>query len=210
MKWNSDSGTMRKLATLWRTLDPDSVHTPLGWPFVGAMALHVLVSFGAMSAVDLLLESGCEDLDSRDADGNTPLMIAIRESHQDIALVLLDRMVECEGQYRQYDSDDERGVASLSVARTADINAQNNDGDTALDIALEHKMGGVVFKLIETGANLKYLGRETALVAHAVSNKNTELLSLLIEKKLNLDGAVFFALKGQLSERDPVLEGIIS
>jgi ankyrin repeat protein len=210
MQWTPNSDTMRKLATIWRTLDPDSVHTPLGWPFVGATALHVLVSFGSISAVDILLESGCEEVESRDAEGNTPLMLAIRESHQDIALVLLDRIVECEGQYRQHDSNGERGVTPLSVACAADINAQNKDGDTALDLALEHKMGGVVFKLIETGANLEYLGRETALVAHAVSNRSTKLLSLLIEKKLNLDGAVFFALKDKLPQQDPVLEGIIS
>jgi ankyrin repeat protein len=96
------------------------------------------------------------------------------------------------------------------VARAADINTQNNDGDTALDIALEQKMSGVVFKLIEAGANLEYLGRETALVAYAVSSRNTKLLSTLVRKKVNLDGAVFFALTDQLPQRDPVLEGIIS
>ncbi|EMD58218.1 hypothetical protein COCSADRAFT_155026, partial [Bipolaris sorokiniana ND90Pr] len=149
MQWTPKSKIMCKLATLWRALDPDSIHTPLGWPFVGATALHVLVAFGSMSAVNVLLESGCEEMEIRDADGNTPLMLAIREGHQDIALVLLDRIVECEGQHRQHDSDGERGVTPLLVARAAGINAQNNDGDTVLDIALEQKMDGVIFTLIE-------------------------------------------------------------
>ena len=209
-QWTPKSETMHKLATLWRALDPDSVHTPLGWPFVRATALHVSVAFGSMSAVDVLLESGREEIESRDADGNTPLMLAIREGHQGIALALLDEMVEREGRHRQDDDDGDRGATPLLVARAAGLNAQNNDGDTALDIALEQKMGGVIFKLIEAGANLEYLGRETALVAHAVSSRNTELLSRLIEKKLSLDGAVFFALKDQLPQRDLVLEGIIS
>ncbi|CAN9191666.1 unnamed protein product [Alternaria alternata] len=209
-QWTPKSETMHKLATVWRALDPDSVHTPLGWPFVEATALHVSVAFGSMSAVDVLLESGREEIESRDADGNTPLMLAIREGHQGIALALLDEMVEREGRHRQDDADGDRGATPLLVARAAGLNAQNNDGDTVLDIALEQKMGGVIFKLIEAGANLEYLGRETALVAHAVSSRNTELLSRLIEKKLSLDGAVFFALKDQLPQRDLVLEGIIS
>ncbi|KAI4940877.1 hypothetical protein J4E91_011134 [Alternaria rosae] len=209
-QWTPKSETMHKLATLWRALDPDSVHTPLGWPFVRATALHVSVAFGSMSAVDVLLESGHEEIESRDADGNTPLMLAIREGHQGIALALLDKMVEREGRHRQDDADGDRGATPLLVARAAGLNAQNNDGDTVLDIALEQKMGGIIFKLIEAGANLEYLGRETALVAHAVSSRNTELLSKLIEKKLSLDGAVFFAIKDQLPQRDLVLEGIIS
>jgi ankyrin repeat protein len=163
-----------------------------------------------MSAVGVLLGSSCGEIESRDADGNTPLMLAIREGHQGIALALLDEMVEREGRHRQDDDDGDRGATPLLVKRAAGLNAQNNDGDTVLDIALEQKMGGVIFKLIEAGANLEYLGRESALVAHAVSNRNTKLLSLLIEKKLNLDGAVFFALKDQLPQRDLVLEGIIS
>jgi ankyrin repeat protein len=209
-QWTPNSETMRKLATLWRILDPDSVHTPLGWPFVAATALHVSVAFGSVSAVDLRLGSGCGEIESRDADGNTPLMLAIREGHQAIALVLLDRIVEREDRHRQHDADGDRRAKSLSVARAADLNAYNKDGDTALNIALEQKMGEVVFKLIEAGVSLEYLERETALVAHAVSSRNTKLLSTLIGKKVNLDGAIFFALTDQLPQRDPVLEGIIS
>ncbi|CAN9183856.1 unnamed protein product [Alternaria alternata] len=210
MQWTPNSETMRKLATVWRTLDLDSVNTPLGWPFFEATALHVLVAFGSMSAVNIFLESGCDEVESKDANENTSLMLAIREGHQSIALALLDRMIECQDRRRQHDSDCEREATHLRVGRTADVNVQNEDGDTALDIALEQKMGKVIFKLIEAGANLEYLGRETALVAHAVSSRNTELLSRLIEKKLSLDGAVFFALKDQLPQRDLVLEGIIS
>jgi ankyrin repeat protein len=210
LRWRPGSELMRKLARLWRTLDPDSVHTPLGWPFVKATALHVLVAFGSMSAVNVFFESGCDETDSRDADRNTPLMLAIREGHQNIALALLDRYVEREGRHEQHDPDSECGATQLSVARVADINAQNEDGDTALNIALDQQMGEVILKLIEAGADLKYLGRPIALVAHAVSSRNTKLLSILIENELNLDGAVFFALKDQLSQRDPALEGIVS
>ncbi|XP_014561660.1 hypothetical protein COCVIDRAFT_22261 [Bipolaris victoriae FI3] len=209
MQWKSNSEAMRKLATLWRTLDPNSVHMPLGWPFIQATALHVSVAFGSISAVNIILESGFKGFEKRDADGNTPLMLATRDGHQDMALTLLDRIVDCESHYEHHDPDKECGVTPLSVALDTVINTQNNGDETALDFALEHNMGGVVLKLIEAGVNLKYLGREAALLAHAISNRNTNLLSTLIEKKLNLDGAVFFALKDQLPRRDLVLEGMI-
>lgn len=209
MQWKSNSEAMRKLATLWRTRDPNSVHMPLGWPFIQATALHVSVAFGSISAVNMILESGFKGFEKRDADGNTPLMLATRDGHQDMALTLLDRIVDCESHREHHDPDEECGVTPLSVALDTVINTQNNGDETALDFALEHNMGGVVLKLIEAGVNLKYLGREAALLAHAISNRNTNLLSTLIEKKLNLDGAVFFALKDQLPRRDLVLEGMI-
>ncbi|USP74943.1 hypothetical protein yc1106_02217 [Curvularia clavata] len=209
MQWTPNSESMRKLATLWRNLDPNSAHMPLGWPFIGATALHVLVAFGFLSAVNSLLKSGCGEIKSRDIDGNTPLMLAIREGHHDIALVLLDRIADCEGHREQRDLDEECGVTLLSVACATIINAQNKADETALDFALEQNMREVVVKLIEAGANLKYLGRKTALVAHAVSTRNTKLLSILIERKLKLDGAVFFALKDLVAAHDPVLESIV-
>lgn len=93
------------------------------------------------------------------------------------------------------------------MARDTFINAQNNADEMALDFALAQNMGEIVVKLIEAGANLRYLGRETAFVVHAVSNKNTKIFSILVEKKLKLDGAVFFAVKDPV--HDPVLESII-
>ncbi|KAF2443471.1 hypothetical protein P171DRAFT_389689, partial [Karstenula rhodostoma CBS 690.94] len=209
MRWLPESETVRKIGTLWRTLDPDSIHTPLGWPFIGATSLHVLVAFRSMSAIETLFDSDCDDIGSRDADGNTPLMLAIREGHQEIALALLGRFIECEDPHKQHDNSGERRAKELSMTQIAVINAQNQDGDTALDIALDQRMGEVILNLVEAGADLKFMGRETALVAHAISSRNIPLLSILIEKKLNLDGAVFFALKGQPPQRDLVLERIV-
>ncbi|KAL1598572.1 hypothetical protein SLS59_006859 [Nothophoma quercina] len=208
IQWAPDSKTMRKLESLWRTLDPDSVHTPLGWPFVGATTLHVSVAFGSMSAVDILLESGCDEINTTDADGNTPLMLAIREGHQSIAWTLLNQSVKREVRHDQKDNAGGCIVNGHPVVRAADVHAQNEDGDTALDIALDQKMDAVILELIEAGAE-GYLGRETELLAHAVKSRNTKLLSIMIERNLNLDGAVFFALEDRLSRQDPGLERVV-
>ncbi|EMD96732.1 hypothetical protein COCC4DRAFT_62230 [Bipolaris maydis ATCC 48331] len=152
MQWTPNSEIMRKLATLWRTLDPNSRYKPREWPFIQATALHVSVAFGSMSAVDILLESGFKEFEGRDADGNTPLMLAITEGHQDIALVLLDRVVDCRGQHGQPDADAECDVTSTPVACATVINSENNVSETALDLALEYDMTAVIVKLIETAA----------------------------------------------------------
>lgn len=103
--------------------------------------------------------------------------------------------------------DSERNA--IAHPQAVDVNAQNKDGDTALDIALDYKMDNVIFGLIGAGADLKYLGRATALVAYAVNTRNLKLLSMTIENKLDLNGAVFFALKDRTSEQD-LLNNIIS
>ena len=86
---------MQKLARVWSTLDPDNSHTPIGWPFVKATAMHVLAALGSRSAVVSFLETNSE-ADTRDSDGNTPLMLTIREGHQNTALALLNWLADVE------------------------------------------------------------------------------------------------------------------
>ncbi|OAL43444.1 ankyrin [Pyrenochaeta sp. DS3sAY3a] len=207
LQWTPNSSMLQKLAIIWRTLDPDSAHTPVGWPFLEATALHVLVAFGCSSAIEMFFKSGGDEHTGTDARGNTPLMIAIRDGHQNIALLLLEQYTDgkadhaSEGEFRA-------NVESWDVH----LNTKNQDGDTALHIALDQKMIQLVFKLIEAGAEPKYLEQETAFVAFAIDSRNLKLLSLAIEKKLDLDGAVFHALKNRTSQQDDarVIDSIIS
>jgi ankyrin repeat protein len=210
IRWTSSSETIRNLATLWKTLDPESHHTPLGWPFIGATTLHVSAAFGSLSAVNMLLDSSYNEINSRDEFGNTPLMLAIRDGHHSIALALLVRSVEHKHQYDENNSESERRVTESPVTLVVDVNARNEDDDAALDIALDQKMGEIALRLIKAGAELKYHGQENALVAYAVSTRNECLLSLLIERRCDLHGVVFFALWNRLPERDIVLENMIA
>ena len=184
----------------------------MGWPFFGATAFHILAAFGSKSAFDAFLEKNNRELDGRDLDGNTPLLLAIRGGHQDIALGLLDRSIEWRLQHKE--DNDQSIMEGKNIghqeSRLLDVNAENNDGETALTVALMEKAGDVIFKLIEAGADLKYLGQETALVFYAVSNRNMMLLTKLIEKNVNLDGAVFFALKDLSPEQDDGFIELIS
>ncbi|KAJ6211375.1 hypothetical protein PSV09DRAFT_2237532 [Bipolaris maydis] len=203
MQWTPNSEIMRKLATLWRTLDPNSRYKPREWPFIQATALHVSVAFGSMSAVDILLESGFKEFEGRDADGNTPLMLAITEGHQDIALVLLDRVVDCRGQHGQPDADAEcdnfAGQCPLSIAAQyghkevlrmllsrapSSVETEDYVSDTALSLAVENDNSDIVKILLEGGT---FSTPTTCLRDHFVkfaSDGATTFVEIVLQRKL--------------------------
>lgn len=207
LQWTPSSLMLQKLAILWRNLDPDSAHTPLGWPFLEATALHVLVAFGSTSAIKVIFQSSPNGNTGTDARGNTPLIIAIRNGHQNTALALLEQHTKGEADHML-----EENCQAIVQPWDVCLNAKNEEGDTALNIALDQKMDQLVFKLIEAGADLKYLDQETTFVAFAISSRNLKLLSLATEKKLDLDGAVFYALKNRIPQQDDsrIIDSIIS
>ncbi|KAM6514311.1 hypothetical protein FALCPG4_015461 [Fusarium falciforme] len=183
-------------------MDPHNVQTPRGWPFIGATPLHILVALGLKSAFDALLQKDDVQIDGRDSDGNTPLLLAVRERHQEMALALLNRSIEWQ---HRYDAIEKSSTEDEDIGpRTncfVDVNAENKDGETSLTIALTEKAGEVIFKLIEAGADLKFFGQQTALVFYAIRNRNKTLLLKFLEKNVKLDGAVCFVLK-ELSYKD--------
>lgn len=61
------------------------------------------------------------------------------------------------------------------------------------------KAGEVIFKLIEAGANLELFGLQNELLAYAIHHRDKEVLSILLEKRVDLSGAIFYAVKS-LSE----------
>jgi ankyrin repeat protein len=205
IQWKPQSEPLRNLASLWRILDPNSAHAPMGWPFVGATALHALIAFGSKSAFDTFLQRNDVEVDGRDSDGNTPLLLAIREGHQGMALALINYSIERTSSWSTSQGDEN----ARGVSRIVDIDAENDHGETPLTVALTEKAGEVIFKLVDAGAALKLFGRETALLYYTIRERNEKLLMKLIEKNILLDGGVYFALKEFSNGEDKVLENFI-
>ncbi|KAH8723067.1 ankyrin repeat protein, partial [Phaeosphaeriaceae sp. PMI808] len=90
-QWDAQSESLGKVARIWTVFDPNSVHTPLGWPFIGTTALHFLIALGSKSALDACLLERDIDVSRKDSNGDTPLLLATRGSQQDMALALLRR-----------------------------------------------------------------------------------------------------------------------
>jgi ankyrin repeat protein len=200
---------MQGIGSVWSVSDPDCIYAPIGWPFAEATALHVLIALGSKSAFDEFLQKDSVQFDGRDAEGYTPLLLAIREDKQDMALALLNRSIEW--RLRQ----NEGVERSINGARTRepqsyllDIDTENNDGETPLTVALTNNTREVVHTLLEAGADPKYLGQESALISYAIINRDEPLLMKLIEKKVKLDGAVHLALK-EIKDNEDLLKRVI-
>lgn len=209
VRWSPQSEVVGKLAKIWRILNPNYTRTPKGWPFLGATALHVLVSLGSMSAFKDYLQGDGIEVDGKDSEGNSPLLLATKEGRHDMALFLVDKFIKRKDQK----SLDQGPTSSQSDAQRKtghiDVNVQNDDGDTPLDISLTDEAHDLTFALIDVGADLKYFGSESALLFHAARTRNMKLLTKAIEKNISLDGAVYMALQ-ELREDETVLHGYLS
>ncbi|KAF2733552.1 ankyrin [Polyplosphaeria fusca] len=161
LQWDTQSESLGKVASIWTVLEPNNVHTPTGWPFVGMTTLHVLVALGSKSALDTNLRGNSVDVAKKDSDENTALHLAIREHQQDIALTLLE-----ETQWKDLNVSDNDGRTPLSLAAeagqesvaelllgtdTVDVEAKDAYGWTSLSWAARNGHGGVVKLLLGTG-----------------------------------------------------------
>ncbi|KAJ4988027.1 hypothetical protein SVAN01_06439 [Stagonosporopsis vannaccii] len=209
---HDDEKVMRRKEDLWKTLDPTRIHTPVGWPFTGASILHVLVACGSRSACSTILGASIEEANCLDADGNTPLMLAIREGYQDIALMMLELPLQSSLQHNGSKGQSSVGnFGAIQQGRAPiDVNVMNDDDDTALAIALDEKAETVVERLIEKGAELeRLLGREDALVRLAIGRRNQKLLDIVFQRHLNLDGAIWYALEDSSAQDPESLLGLV-
>ncbi|MFW6308879.1 MAG: ankyrin repeat domain-containing protein [bacterium] len=116
------------------------------------------VSFGNVNAVELFLEGGM-DVDTKNEQGETALMIAVKEDLKEVAEVLIDNGADLS-------VTDENGRTALSLAvqeenfdmveylldEGAEINYTDDDGRTPLSWARDEEMAQL---LIENGADIE-------------------------------------------------------
>jgi len=109
---------------------------------MGFGPLHFAVSLGNLDIVKRLLDSGLVNKDSRDKDGNTPLIWAVT-------------------------SDGSEEMLEALVDHGADINVQNYIGETALYIASARGLADKVEYLLENGARTQITNLDGATALHA-------------------------------------------
>ncbi|OMP86563.1 B-cell lymphoma 3 protein-like protein [Diplodia seriata] len=139
------------------------------------------------------------EVDCKDFYNDTPLLIAIREGHYDIAQELLTRSAKW--LYRQGKTTGAKACGPSEVHSSpasakghfVDVNAENDDQETPMAVAVSSGATGVIFTLIEAGASLDTFEPAASPLLYAIQTNNKSLLVKLIENGVELNGAVYYA-----------------
>ncbi|KAH0541631.1 hypothetical protein FGG08_003921 [Glutinoglossum americanum] len=138
--------------------------------------------------VGLLLDGGA-DPNARDNDGMTVLYSASRRGHGAVAQLLLERGAnpvlgpQGDGYWSFLHWGTSRGqeaIVRLLLNKGVDVNAQNEDGQTALHEAVHRCYLGIAQLLLANGADAKVRDKVGWTALHYVEHE--AMVSLLIEK----------------------------
>ncbi len=144
----------------------------------GSSALHMVACFGHEECAVALL-GGRASTTVRDADGNTPLIIAAKHCHRSLKVVkrLTDSMTSLDGQNKtrrtalHYAAHKAIG-AELLLAAGANPNIQDEDGNTPMILAAIEGFDNVVKSLLAYSANPDIRNTFGKAAVHYLAMKN--------------------------------------
>ena len=169
---------------------------PTGFATGHATGLHFAASHGLYQAARCLLDKG-HSPDAGDNDGATPLLVAAREGHADVAQLLLDtKQVDVNIKTRMRHKTPlslaaERGhIAVLRLLlgkETIDIDPWDNMGRTPLGDAVAGGQKEVVELLLEKGANVMAVETPRSTALHlAVIVGDVPIVEQILENGANI------------------------
>ncbi len=140
---------------------------------------HAIQTGNTEIARVLLSRSDIKIQDFTNVLGFNYLMFAIMDGHEDIVKILLDKKEDINKKaWRGFtplmlaiDTGNARIVNLLLSQPNIDINAQNEDGETALSMAENHKCGRRIAKLIRAKMGVQPIGPFREKVEHPKNNK---------------------------------------
>jgi ankyrin repeat protein/WD40 repeat protein len=151
----------------------------------GETALTMAVNGSVIELIKLLLQKGAS-INDKDKDGNTPLMKAAGPRQAEIVKLLVEGGADVNTRNALSESplmkSFSKEAASILLAHLANVNAKNNDGDTALMYAARWSDAERAKLLVERGADLHAKNKkgETALdITKRGYGNNNAMLDLL-------------------------------
>ena len=153
------------------------------------MEIHDAVTSGDLSAVKLLLDSHPDLIDSTNQDHETPLLLAAKHGHLEIARELLDRGAD----HTIGDADSSQPihlaavgghteVIDLLIARGDNVNAIDNNGTTPLLFAISFRQPETAGWLIENGADISVSSNRGLTPLHyAAARQQYDMVDRLVE-----------------------------
>ena len=152
-------------------------------------SLHDAATWGDLDQLKGLIAKGT-DINARDKEGNTPLMLAASTGHKAIADLLVAEGARIDAKNNKRNTAlhgaaaaGHTTVADLLIAKGAEINGKNEGGDTPLMLAALTGYRGVAELLIAKGADINASKEDGHTPLYIASlHGNTEVADLLIAK----------------------------
>ncbi|XP_063901840.1 uncharacterized protein LOC135121443 [Zophobas morio] len=148
--------------------------------------------------IKLLVEKGI-DVNAQNRNGTTALQLAGRERDYEIAEMLLnagasinmvnkdnENALHCASESRK----DNRNIIKLLIEQGMDVNAQNGNGTTALQLACLQGVDENVEMLLDFGASINIVDKNNKNALHCASESpkdNRNIIKLLIEQGMDVN-----------------------
>lgn len=152
----------------------------------GKIPLHYAAENGHEDLVKLLIEKGSQ-VDIKDQKGYTPLNYALKGDYKTIVDLLIAKganAADLSVYLAAYMGDSDR--IKKYIESRADLNTEDEKGDTLLCYAAKSGNMQIVKLLVEAGADVN-TGSKWPPLYVAVDNNNTELAEYLIDKGAQVD-----------------------
>jgi len=179
--------------------------------------LHYAAFCGLHDIAKILVIEHPQDVNSQSVDNaSSPLHLASRGGHVDLARMLVERGADISAQKNDGSTalhlaseNDHVDLAWMLVERGADISAQKNDGSTALHLASENDHVDLARMLVEQGADISAQKNDGSTALHLASeNDHVDLARMLVERGADVsaqknDESTAFHLASENGHVDP-------
>ncbi|XP_067659947.1 ankyrin-3-like [Haliotis asinina] len=160
--------------------------------------LHMACRGGNMELVKHVLAQNIVEINSRSNDGSSPAMEAAYEGHTNVLKLLLS-----EGADMTFVSDENDNIlhAALNSKRMdtvkyvltndfVDIDSRNNDGITAVMLAVQGGLAEIFDLMVRKGANMSLVNEDKQTILHmACEEGHSEIVKyILTENVVNING----------------------
>jgi len=161
--------------------------------------------------IDLLTKAGAT-INTRDQSNKTPLIHACANGcSKDMDKIMRKRMSSVFNGPLVHDCVESYcySIAKNLIKAGADVNAIDNDGNTALTLAIEKKNIGLIVALINAKANLDVCDQET-LLKLAIKSPDITLVQALIDNNgIQKDEALLLAIDTQRNPRIAKIKALL-
>lgn len=147
---------------------------------------------GSLSEVKALVEQGEIDLDKRNLEGETVLTIAFAEGHYELCEFLISngadtKVKSSDGSHLLHNAVVSGNLSCLNLAlKYTDINCLDNEGYSALHLAVLAKEVAVCIELIRNRANVNIPDNDGwTPLHHACDIGHEQIIKILLDSRAN-------------------------